>query len=287
MEPRHADERTNAARFFRSPGARRARSVTATLRRQASILILLIMKARLGRWLAAGVVVAGFLLGGCATAPVTQKVHASAAARMPALKQVVIAPIDAELAELTAGSVLEPRGEWTSAAAQHLTAALAQQTGYTAPAAPALAGEDTRAELEEVQALLRAITLNRISTTVPGRGIPFPAADGPLSYHTDPLPREAQAWQADAVLFVFIRDSFASAGRKSLLALSLVGAAFTGVAVVPTMGSTAMSAALVDRDGTVLWFNHSLGGHDPRTPEGAQALVRDLLKGLPARPAQG
>jgi hypothetical protein len=245
------------------------------------------MKACAGRWLAAGVLVAGWLLGGCATAPVTQKVHASAAARVPALQRVVIAPIDAELAELTAGGVLEPRAEWTTAATQNLAAALAGQTGYTRLEAPALTAEDTRAELEEVQALLRAITINRLASTVPGRGIPFPAADGPLSYNTDPLTHEAQAWQADAVLYVFIRDSFASAGRKSLLALSLVGAAFTGVAVVPAMGSTAMSAALVDRDGTVLWFNHSLGGHDPRTPEGAQALVRDLLRGLPPRPAQG
>jgi hypothetical protein len=46
-----------------------------------------------------------------------------------------------------------------------------------------------------------------------------------------------------------------------------------------------MSAALVHRDGTVMWINHSLGGHDPRTPDGARALVRDLLKDLPGKTA--
>lgn len=66
-----------------------------------------------------------------------------------------------------------------------------------------------------------------------------------------------------------------------MLALSFIGAALTGVAIIPPMGSTAMSAALVDRDGTVIWFNHALGGGDPRTPDGARALVRSLLAGLP------
>jgi hypothetical protein len=218
------------------------------------------------------------LFSGCATTPVTYKVHDSAATRAPALRQVVIAPIDAELAELTAGGVLEPRAEWTETAAKNLSAAFSTETGFNAvaPTEPA-----TRAELEEVQSLLRAITINRFSAVVPGGAPPFPAAAGPLNYNTGSLAQQARDHNADAILYLFIRDSYATAGRKSLIALSVLGAALTGVAIVPAMGSTAMSAALVDRDGTVLWFNHSLGGHDPRQPEGARALARQLLAGMP------
>jgi hypothetical protein len=217
---------------------------------------------------------------GCATAPVTYKLRESATTQIPSLRQVVVAPIDAELAELTAGGVLDPRDEWTKAAAKNISDALVAETGFTPTVA--LESADTRGELEEVQALLRAITVNRLSTAVPGAAM-FPAAAGPLNYHTGPLRHHAASLGSDAVLFVFIRDSYATAGRKSLLALSLVGAALTGVAIVPQMGSTVMSAALVDQEGQVLWFNFSLGGHDPRQPEGARALVREILAGLPRR----
>jgi hypothetical protein len=241
------------------------------------------MKSNRPRLLSLLLLVATALLSGCATAVPTYKLHSTAATRAPALQQVAIAPVDGELAELTAGGMLEPREEWTAAAVKNITDALAAETGYKpALSLPGAATMEVRTELEDVQALLRAITLNRMSQVVPGRGIPFPAAtEAALTYNTGPLPEHVKNLQSDAVLFVFIRDSFASAGRKGLLALSFVGAALTGVAVVPAMGSTAMSAALVDRDGTVLWFNHSLGGHDPRTPEGARTLVKDLLKGLP------
>lgn len=218
---------------------------------------------------------------GCATRPVTYKLRDSATTQIPALRHVIVAPIDAELAELTAGGVLEPREEWTSLAAKNLAEALVAETGFTPAATTAVA--DTHAEQEEVQALLRAITINRLSAFVPGAQPPFPATNGPLTYHTGALRQHAEALGADAVLFVFIRDSYATAGRKSLLALSVIGAAFTGVAIIPAMGSTAMSAALVDREGAVLWFNHSLGGHDPRKPEGARELIREILVGLPRR----
>jgi len=224
------------------------------------------------------------VFSGCATAPVTYKTHVSAPARVPNLRAVVVAPLDAELSELTAGGVSEKREDWTVTATANLNAALAAETGWKP--STALTPEQlakVQDETDDVQALLRAITLNHLVNTVPGRGVPFPTREQALTYNTDPLTAHTGLLGSDAVLFVFVRDSYATAGRKSLVALSVLSAALTGVYIVPAMGSDVMSAALVDGNGQVLWFNYQIGGADPRTPEGARTVAHALLTGLPAR----
>lgn len=133
-------------------------------------------------------------------------------------------------------------------------------------------------EDEDVQALLRAIALNR-SYQMMGRNPP--SNDASLTYNMGALSKNAEILNADAVLFVFVRDSYATAGRKSLLAISVIGAALTGIAIVPQMGSTLSSAALVERDGTVIWFNYMGGMSDLRTPDGVQDFAKQILVGLP------
>ena len=233
-------------------------------------------------WSAAVVAMLGLCFTGCATAPVTYQTHATAAGRVPQLRTVIVAPLDAELSTLSAGGLTEKRDDWTDAAVRNLTAALAVETGWK-PSTSLTSEQCTqlREETEDVQALLRAITLNHLLGAVPGRN-PAAARAGPLTDNTGPLSQHVAQLGSDAVLFVFVRDSYATAGRKSLLALSVVGAALTGVAIVPRMGSNLMSAALVDQDGTILWFNFQIGGSDPRTPEGAREVAHKLLAGLPA-----
>jgi hypothetical protein len=52
------------------------------------------------------------------------------------------------------------------------------------------------------------------------------------------------------------------------------------------MGVTSSSAALVARDGTVLWYNQlGAAGLDLRTPNAAAEWVKRLLAGLPKLPA--
>ena len=217
---------------------------------------------------------------GCATAPVTYRAHTAAGERVPKLKTVV-APLDAELSELTAGGLLEPHENWTNLAVANLSEALTAETGWTT--ATSLSPEQqmlVRSETEDVQALIRAITLNHIVSLFPVRG-PFAIPEGTITYNTGPLKEHASAYGEGAVLFVFVRNSYATAGRKALLALSLVGAGLTGVAIVPPMGTDVISAALVQTDGTILWFNYHAAGADPRTPEGARELARQILNGLP------
>ncbi len=225
------------------------------------------------------------ILAGCATAPVTYRTHDGADRRVAELHAIVVAPLDAELAELSTGGVSEKRDDWTAQATANLTTALADETGWKT--STALTPEQRTAlhsEVEDVQALLRAMTLNNLMVGGPRPAvISFPGGKGPLTYNTGPLKDHAAAIGSDAVLFVFVRDSYATAGRKSLLALSVLGAALTGVAIVPSMGVDVMSAALVEKDGTVLWLNIQIGGADPRTPEGARDVAKKLLAGLPKR----
>lgn len=224
-------------------------------------------------------------LTGCATAPATYRTLARTPERVPKLHTVVVAPLDAELSELSAGGLLERRDDWTDQATANLTSAIAAETGWQpSTELPADQLAKLRAETDDVQSLLRAISLNHFMTAIPGRApAPFPVKSTELTYQTGPLKDYVAAVGSEAVLFVFVRNSYATAGRKSLLALSFIGAAFTGVAIIPAMGSDVMSAALVESDGTVLWCNFNLGGEDPRTPAGARDVAKKLLAGLPKR----
>jgi uncharacterized 2Fe-2S/4Fe-4S cluster protein (DUF4445 family) len=62
----------------------------------------------------------------------------------------------------------------------------------------------------------------------------------------------------------------------------MIGMAMLGVSI--PLGSQQIFASLVDlRTGQVVWFNVATAGPqaDIRTPEGANLLVKDLLKGVP------
>jgi len=78
-------------------------------------------------------------------------------------------------------------------------------------------------------------------------------------------------------LFVFVRDSYASGGRKAMMAVGML----LGVGV--QLGQQIGFASLVDlNDGRVVWFNllNSQTG-DLRDAQSAGAAVDKLLDGVP------
>jgi hypothetical protein len=84
--------------------------------------------------------------------------------------------------------------------------------------------------------------------------------------------------QADYALFLFVRDSYATAGRIAVIAIAaLLGAGVPG-------GTQVGFASVVDlKTGDIVWFNFLLrGSGDLRTPAAAaetvKALVSDSLK---------
>jgi len=191
-----------------------------------------------------------------------------------------IAPLNIEVFELSAGGVSEKRDDWTATVQSLVAKELARQTGYTpAPPPDSEAAAAVVDEVRAVSALMQQIALNHlVHLMAPGT---LASGNKPLNHNVGRIDRILDALQVEGLLFVFVRDEYSTGGRKALMALGFLAGAATGIYVVPRGGFTINTAALVSRDGTVLWFNYAGSGGDMREPEGASATVKMLLAGLP------
>lgn len=198
---------------------------------------------------------------------------------LPKDAKVVVAPLDVELFELTAGGVLAPKADWTEAASKYMGAALKRKTASLALASEPIADAvaDEHAELLHLHgAVARAISLHHMG--------PFklPTKDDRLDWSFgESLRPLQQATGARYGLFTWVRDSYATAERKAMM----VGLALLGVGIGG--GAQVGYASLVDlENGQVLWFNQlvSVSG-DLRDEKSAAASVDGLLAGFPGAAA--
>lgn len=219
------------------------------------------------------------LFAGCSTPP-THRTTANATSKLASATSLGVAPPDVEVYEIAAGGVTELRNDWTKNVDELLRSEFAAQTKYKpAPAVDSLSPA-AQQELAEVTSLLRAISLNHFMAFFGPRELQ--PANRALDYNVGRIDTLADACGSDALLFVFVRDSYASAGRKALAVLGVLTGAFTGIVIMPSLGTTVGTAALVHRDGTVVWFNtHGAASGDLRERDGAAATARTLLVGLP------
>ena len=219
-------------------------------------------------------------LGGCA-APVQRQ--AKQLRREPGqLPSIVVMPLDVELAEISAGGLLEPKSEWTDAALKHMHAALeAEAKTYKVKLIdyqPERGTPEDQATSRELVRLHRAVgSAILVHQYIPGRQLPSKA--GKFDWSLGPeVAAIARSQEADYALFLFVRDSYASAGRVGVI----VVAALLGVGVPG--GAQIGFASVVDlKTGDVVWFNRLARAEgDLRTPEAAaetvKALVSDSLK---------
>lgn len=212
------------------------------------------------------------LLSGCVSRT-THRTTADASARATAVHKILVLPLDVEVSELSAGGMLEKRDDWTGTVIDNLTDSVARLTPIRSVTSPAPPPAD---ELLEVQVLYRMITVNQFLHSFYGPSV-LTSVHGPLGYRLGAIDSLLAPAGADAALVVFVRDDYATGGRK---AVAFVGA----IAGIPVRtGVTISSAALVARDGTILWMNQQGATHgDLRTQPGADATVRKLFTGLPA-----
>jgi len=201
--------------------------------------------------------------------------------QLPKDAKVVILPVDVELFSLSAGGVAEPKADWTIAAVGHMKTTLvgkANQLGMTASSMDE-SGADDFAELVGLHAAVaRSIALHHT-----GAGVwKLPTKDGKLDWSFgDAMRPLAERTGARYGLFVWVRDSYASAERK---------AAMVAIAVL-SMGNVVLGggmqvgyASLVDlKTGQVVWFNRlaSTVG-DLREAAPAAKTVDTLMAGFPA-----
>ena len=216
--------------------------------------------------LGAGLVAVAF--SGCATRAVSYKTRPELPAKLQQWRTIVVAPPDVEVREISAGGVAEKRDDWSQQVAANLRDAVAAATGFPAVR---FTSSTPQEEIADVRALMRLITLNHVSYLFAQEQLS--SSNRPLTYSLGRISPIVGPWNPDAVLFLFARDAYSSAGRKTLVALGFANPA-------PAVAS----AMLVARDGTVHWFNyHFAPNTDLREPAGAAALAQALLEGLPRK----
>jgi len=214
------------------------------------------------------------LLSGCATPPSYRQ---AASFDLNSLRSVVILPIDVEVSELSAGGTIEKRDDWTAQVVEHINAIVLEQYHYRhAFREPADVADDLARTRDELAPLYRAISLNQVLHTYNPAFPRVSATTGPLGYQTGSLAAFLEKQKADAVLIVYVRDDYATAGRKSLAVLGVIA----GIPI--RTGVTGASAALVNAKGDLVWMNiHAAQTGDLRTRQGAETLVARLLVGAP------
>jgi len=229
------------------------------------------------RILALGLVVA---LSGCAAAVQRQ---ASDLRREPGkTPTIVVMPLDVELSQLTAGGIPEPHSEWTEAALKHMRDALEEEArSYKVKLT------DFHAERGSPEDRQMSLDLVKLHRAVGGavlvhqyiQGLALPSKEGKFDWSLGPsVAAISRSHEADYALFLFVRDSYATAGRVAVM----VVAALMGVGV---QGGTQVGfASVIDlKTGDIVWFNRLIRPQgDLRTPEAAaetvKALVSDSLK---------
>jgi len=194
-------------------------------------------------------------------------------------KRVLLMPTDVELSLLTAGGIEEPKAEWTVTAKGHITPALRDLLKTDNVSIVEYRGQDI--EPRHVQlvklhdAVGRTILLSKYTRRLP---LLTKTKENAFDWSLgDDVSMLRKKYRADYALFVFIRDSYASGGRKALMVLSsLIGG--------DTRGGTQVGfASLVDlRTGKLVWFNvMGRESGDLRTADGAKETMGVLLAGLP------
>lgn len=191
--------------------------------------------------------------------------------------KLVVMPVDVELFSMSAGGVNEPKADWTAAAQQHMKAALnakATQLGLNASQMDEAAADEFAEPIALHAAVARSIALHHSV----GGGWALPTKEGRLDWSFGDAMQSLQARTgANYGLFVWVRDSYASAERK----LAMVGLALFGIGI--TGGSQVGYASLVDlTTGQVLWFNRlARASGDLREPASASESIEVLLQGFP------
>ncbi|HLS84930.1 MAG TPA: hypothetical protein VK043_01430 [Burkholderiales bacterium] len=194
---------------------------------------------------------------------------------LPKGAKVVIMPTDIELFSISGGGVLEPKADWTEAAARHFRTALDRKHQALGLDAATLS-EDDADELAELNALhaavARAIAIHHFGA------LSLPTKDGRLDWSLgESVQAIRKASGADYALFSWVRDSYASDERKAvMIGLALLGVGITG-------GVQTGYASLVDlSNGRVLWFNQlTRGWGDLREADKAAESLDALLDKFP------
>lgn len=208
--------------------------------------------------------------------PKSYRAHPDLALHLKDIKTHGLVPPDIKVYEFTAGGVHELRDDWCDIGRQNTAKAVAEELKERSMGVKAIpVDKEIETELEEIQALYRAVSLS-IQWHTYGPFL-FPEKQKNFDYSLGPVKHLLQKNGADTLLFIDGFDEISTGGRKALIVVGLL----TGI--VPRSGVTAMSSAVVDAEGKILWYNvkGSQAQHDLRNYDSVCRLVDSLLADLP------
>jgi len=226
-----------------------------------------------------------FLLSGCATTTSTQKIRPDLTLRAETSK-ILLMPMDIQLSLLTAGGMLEPNAEWTMLAEKHVAKSIEKK--FTENNIDIL-------QHEKLQTLQTDLEFQKLNTQliklhkVVGLSIllhkynsfqKLPNKEGKFDWSLGPQAQMLkERFGANYALFIYLRDSYCSAGRVAYIA----AAAALGYAAPG--GQQTGFASLVDLNtGEIVWFNRLIRpAGDLRTQEAADLSVDALLLDFPLK----
>ena len=183
--------------------------------------------------------------------------------------------------EQTMGGLHEPNVDWTEEAKANLIGALEEMHG--ASGLELIMVPDQEGEMgdvvEEYTALFGTVA-GAVLQHKMTRGNRLPTKRDRFDWTLGEEAARLKELGGDYGLFLYTYDSYGSTGRKIIQGLALM----LGGGLVPS-GVHVGYAGLVDLDtGDLVWLNidTSMGG-DPRTAEGAQKRVRQLMEEFPEK----
>lgn len=224
----------------------------------------------------------------------TKSVTASGYA-LPTDKPVTIVLMrpDTDVGQLAAGGLPQPNADWTKAARSNLTAALKQAVtargiGLRTPEMRLGYGSasETAQMMADYTALHQAVATAILEHKYYGSKLPtkkdrFDWTLGPGAQEIGDLSGSNYA------LFLYTRDNFASASRKTMQVAGMLGC-IVGFCMIVPGGTHVAYASLVElSSGNIVWFNvlHGSKG-DVREKDGARAMVDAIMASMPTRPGE-
>ena len=183
----------------------------------------------------------------------------------------------------TTGGMNEPNAEWTRAARANLLAALEKAPalqGSRMVIAPELEGPQG-VLLNDYTALFKAVAFAAFNHKMfPGNRLPTKKGD--FEWTLGEGAAALKPLGGDYGLFFYTYDSYGSTGRKVAQVVGLL----LGAGLIPA-GVHVGYAGLVDLStGDLVWLNADTGiGGDPRTVEGADKRIAQLLEDFPNKSA--
>lgn len=194
---------------------------------------------------------------------------------------VLLVEPDVQLSLLTAGGLNEPHAEWTEIGKKNVNKALEdfmrERNASLIPYEKPTADPNKAHRHNQVMKMHEAVGLTIIQHKY-NQALALPTKADRFDWTLGPDAKMLkQEYGADYALFVFIRDSYATAGRAAVIAVgALLGVGVQG-------GIQVGFASLVDLDtGEFTWFNVLVNQTgDLRTAEPARIAVDSLLTEMP------